>query len=52
MQFMMLNQEKLFSEAEGKSKVEDFVHFDNDLFLSKNDILLVFRIFRPEKKVH
>ena len=45
----MLNLKKLFSEAEKKNKVENFAHFEKDVFFSQNDILQIFRIFRPEK---
>jgi hypothetical protein len=48
----MLNLKKLFSEAENKNKVENCTHFGKDVFFDENDILRVFRIFRPEGSIH
>jgi hypothetical protein len=41
----MLNLVKLFSEAEKTNKVQNFGHFEKDMFFSKNDTFAVFRIF-------
>jgi hypothetical protein len=47
----MLNLEQLFSEAEKTNKVQNFAHFEKDVFFSKNDTFQVFRIFRPEGSI-
>ncbi len=48
----MLNLEKLFLEAEKKNKVENFAHFEPDVFFLKRGIFVVFRIFRPEESIY
>jgi hypothetical protein len=50
-QFLMLNLKMLFSEIEKKKKVENFTHFEKDVFFEENDILRVFRIFRSDGSV-
>ncbi len=48
----MLNLEKLFLEAEKKNKVENFAHFEQDVFFSELGNFVVFRIFRPEGTIY
>jgi hypothetical protein len=47
----MLNLEKLFSEAEKTDKVQNFSHFEKDVFFEKNYTLRIFRIFRPKGSI-
>ncbi len=47
----MLNPKKLFSEDEKEKKVENFVHFEKNVFFAENDTFGVFRSFRSEKDI-
>jgi hypothetical protein len=42
---MMLNMKKIFLDAEKKNEVENFAHFQKDVFFRKNDSFQILRIF-------
>jgi hypothetical protein len=44
-QLLMLNPKKLVFEAGKTNEVENFAHFEKDVFFSKNNTFRVFHIF-------
>jgi hypothetical protein len=50
-QFLILNLKKLFSEAEKKNKVENFVHFEKDVFFSRKTTPAQYFVFFYRKEV-
>jgi hypothetical protein len=50
MQFMMLNLKKLFSEAERKSEIENFVHFEKHQFFGNMTSPWYFVLFELKEK--
>jgi hypothetical protein len=47
----MLNPKKTFSGAQDKHEAKYKAYFGRDVFFEENDILRVFRVFRPEKDI-